>query len=86
MALTLTMKIQTMMDTAMWLLNLIKLDLLFFYSKYIIQDGYEISKISGYLDAIHLMSYDMHGSWEPSVTHHSPLFGSDGDALTTDFA
>jgi len=55
-------------------------------SKNIIDDGYDIPQISKYLDAIHLMSYDMHGSWENNVNHHSPLFGTHSDLMTTDFA
>ena len=55
-------------------------------SKNIIDEGYDIPQISKYLDAIHLMSYDMHGSWEKFVNHHSPLFGTHSDLMTTDFA
>jgi len=48
--------------------------------------GYEVAEISEMLDAIHLMSYDLHGSWENSVDHHSKLYGDAGDQLTTDYA
>ena len=27
-----------------------------------------------YMDAIHLMAYDLHGSWEKTADHHSPLY------------
>ena len=54
-------------------------------SESVIANAYEIPKISMYLDAIHMMSYDMHGSWEKMVNHHSPLYGSDWDKLTTDY-
>ncbi|RMZ93814.1 putative chitinase 3, partial [Brachionus plicatilis] len=37
-------------------------------------DGYEIDKISKYLDYINLMAYDFHGSWEDFLGHHAPLY------------
>merc|ERR1712242_64581 len=55
-------------------------------SKTVIDDAYEVPEISKYLDAIHMMSYDLHGSWEKMVNHHSPIYGDDWDPLTTDFA
>jgi len=55
-------------------------------SKTVIDDAYEVPEISKYLDAIHMMSYDLHGSWEKIVNHHSPIYGADWDPLTTDFA
>ena len=36
-----------------------------------IDSAYEISEISKSLDFIHLMSYDLHGSWDPVIGHHS---------------
>ena len=37
----------------------------------IADSSYEIDQISFYLDFINLMSYDLHGSWEPTVGHHT---------------
>ncbi|KAK7116314.1 acidic mammalian chitinase-like [Littorina saxatilis] len=56
-----------------------------------IDAGYEVSKISKDLDFINLMSYDLHGSWETTTGHNSPLFAlptaTDKDRnLTVDWA
>ena len=48
--------------------------------------GYEVPELSELLDAIHLMTYDLHGSWESSVDHHATLRGQEGDQLTVDYA
>jgi hypothetical protein len=56
-------------------------------SKSVIDAGYDVPALSQNLDAIHLMSYDLHGSWESTVNHHAPLYSSTaGDQLTVDFA
>ena len=39
--------------------------------EYVVKDAYDIAKISKALDFIHLMSYDLHGSWENTLGHHS---------------
>ena len=51
-----------------------------------IDAGYDVPEISKYLDAIHLMTYDLHGSWESQVNHHAILHGTAGDMLTVDYA
>lgn len=42
--------------------------------KHVIDTGYEIAKISQFLDFINVMSYDLHGSWESVTGHVSPLY------------
>ncbi|XP_038604910.1 chitotriosidase-1 [Tachyglossus aculeatus] len=39
-----------------------------------IDGGYEIDKISKYLDFVSLMSYDFHGTWDSVTGHNSPLY------------
>ena len=38
-----------------------------------IREGLDVPTISANLDAIHIMSYDLHGSWESTADHHAPL-------------
>uniref|UniRef100_A0A8C5TFW2 GH18 domain-containing protein n=1 Tax=Malurus cyaneus samueli TaxID=2593467 RepID=A0A8C5TFW2_9PASS len=45
-----------------------------------IQAGYEIAEIGKYLDYIHVMTYDFHGSWERNTGENSPLFAGPADA------
>ena len=54
------------------------------WSKTVIDNGYDVPELSVSLDAIHLMSYDMHGSWENFVDHHGKLYGDAGDDFTVD--
>uniref|UniRef100_A0A8C5TFZ9 chitinase n=1 Tax=Malurus cyaneus samueli TaxID=2593467 RepID=A0A8C5TFZ9_9PASS len=44
-----------------------------------IQAGYEIAEIGKYLDYIHVMTYDFHGSWERNTGENSPLFAGPAD-------
>eukprot|EP00106_Octopus_bimaculoides_P004978 XP_014772420.1 PREDICTED: chitotriosidase-1-like [Octopus bimaculoides] len=39
-----------------------------------IEVGFEVAKISPYVDFINIMTYDFHGSWEKNTGHSSPLF------------
>ncbi|KAM8781985.1 LOW QUALITY PROTEIN: acidic mammalian chitinase-like [Rhynchonycteris naso] len=39
-----------------------------------IQGGYEIPQLSQYLDYIHVMTYDLHSSWEGYTGENSPLY------------
>lgn len=45
--------------------------------EHIVTKAYEISKLSEILDALHLMTYDLHGAWETKVGHHTSMDGSD---------
>ncbi|KAK6472078.1 acidic mammalian chitinase-like [Huso huso] len=44
-----------------------------------IQSAYEIPKVGQALDMINVMTYDMHGSWEPFTGENSPLYKSPND-------
>ena len=42
--------------------------------RFFFEKGYDIPAIEANVDFINLMSYDLHGSWEPeSADHHAPL-------------
>ncbi|XP_066963997.1 LOW QUALITY PROTEIN: acidic mammalian chitinase-like [Macrobrachium rosenbergii] len=56
-----------------------------------IDPAYNIPEMSKYLDVINLMTYDLHGSWEPYAHHHSILYAHPNDTgetlwLNQDFA
>ena len=52
----------------------------------IVDTAYDIPQLSQLLDAVHLMAYDMHGSWERATNHHAALHGSAWDKLTAEAA
>ncbi|XP_050554437.1 acidic mammalian chitinase-like [Spodoptera frugiperda] len=46
--------------------------------------SYNVSEISKYLDMVHIMTYDMHGSWDwpgltPVTGHNAPIHQGEGD-------
>ncbi|XP_036765502.2 chitotriosidase-1 isoform X2 [Manis pentadactyla] len=45
-----------------------------------IEAGYEVDKIAQNLDFISLMTYDLHGSWEKTTGHNSPLYKRQGES------
>ncbi|RVE70893.1 hypothetical protein OJAV_G00068510 [Oryzias javanicus] len=59
--------------------------------KRVIDSGYEIADISKVLDLVFVMTYDLHGAWDPFTGHNSPLYRSSSDYgdniyYNTDFA
>ncbi|NXN25017.1 CHIA chitinase, partial [Nycticryphes semicollaris] len=44
-----------------------------------IQAGYEIPELGKYLDYIHVMTYDFHGSWDGVTGENSPLYEGPAD-------
>lgn len=44
-------------------------------------DNIEFSKVVPLVDAIYLMTYDLHGGWEPATGHHTPLYANPNDKL-----
>ena len=55
-------------------------------AKSIIDNGYQVEELCRHLDAVHLMSYDMHGAWDSVVDHHAKLYGDPKDELTVESA
>ncbi|KAK9880775.1 hypothetical protein WA026_013096 [Henosepilachna vigintioctopunctata] len=39
-----------------------------------VNKGYDIPKLTKYLDWMNILSYDYHSAFEPAVNHHAPLF------------
>ena len=46
--------------------------------------GYPIGVMNDYMNAWHLMSYDMHGTWEGLADHHAPLYSRPWDVSKRD--
>ncbi|XP_019720792.1 acidic mammalian chitinase [Hippocampus comes] len=44
-----------------------------------IDNGYEIDRVSNFLDFINVMTYDFHGAWDPITGHNSPLYRASSD-------
>ena len=54
-----------------------------------VDTAYDVPRISAALDFIHIMTYDLHGSWESTVGHHSGFNSHPNDPsayLNTQFA
>ena len=52
-------------------------------SPFVVNAGYEVPQLCNLLNAVHLMAYDLHGSWEKIVNNPAPL---SGDGLTVESA
>ncbi|XP_015179710.1 PREDICTED: probable chitinase 2 [Polistes dominula] len=50
-------------------------------NKKIIDKGYNISYISKYLDYIHVMTYDYHGSWDLKILPNAPLYSNNDESV-----
>ncbi|KAK0161123.1 hypothetical protein PV327_009635 [Microctonus hyperodae] len=48
-------------------------------SKSSASQSYKIAEMSKYLDFINVMSYDLHGAWEPQTGINAPLYPATGD-------
>ena len=44
--------------------------------------AYETNKLAQYLDTLHLMSYDLAGSWERVTGHHTAINAANGLSVT----
>ncbi|XP_072500421.1 acidic mammalian chitinase-like isoform X2 [Notamacropus eugenii] len=52
-----------------------------------IESGYDIPQLSQNLDFFHVMTYDLHGSWESYTGENSPLYDTGSNAqLSVDYA
>ncbi|XP_077586065.1 chitinase-3-like protein 1 [Stigmatopora nigra] len=59
--------------------------------KGVIDNGYDVANVASILDFINIMTYDLHGAWDKTTGHNSPLFRASfdhGDNIfyNTDFA
>ncbi|XP_058860131.1 acidic mammalian chitinase-like isoform X1 [Acipenser ruthenus] len=51
-----------------------------------IDSGYQVAQVSQYLDYLHVMTYDFHGTWEQQTGENSPLYKGPADqGAMTDF-
>ncbi|KAF7418048.1 hypothetical protein HZH68_000701 [Vespula germanica] len=52
-------------------------------NKKVIDEGYDIPKISKYLDYIYIMAYDYHGSWDLKILPNAPLNSADDASVNS---
>ena len=45
-----------------------------------VRGGYDVPKVSKWLDFINLMAYDFHGKWESQAGHNAPLYAPSSDS------
>jgi len=51
-------------------------------AKKVIDEAYDVRQISRYLDYLHIMCYDYHGSWDQRVGYNAPLSAPADDPLS----
>ncbi|XP_034108119.1 probable chitinase 2 [Drosophila albomicans] len=54
-------------------------------AKNVIDQAYDVRQISRYLDFLHIMCYDYHGSWDHKVGYNAPLMAPAVDPLSVQF-
>ncbi|XP_033242347.1 probable chitinase 2 isoform X1 [Drosophila miranda] len=54
-------------------------------AKKVIDEAYDVRQISRYLDYLHIMCYDYHGSWDQKVGYNSPLAAPAEDPFSVKF-
>ncbi|XP_036337876.1 probable chitinase 2 [Rhagoletis pomonella] len=54
-------------------------------AKNVIDQAYDVRQISRYLDYLHIMCYDYHGSWDKQVGFNAPLTAPEGDTLSVQY-
>ncbi|XP_017864082.1 PREDICTED: probable chitinase 2 [Drosophila arizonae] len=54
-------------------------------AKNVIDQAYDVRQISRYLDYLHIMCYDYHGSWDKKIGYNAPLTAPADDPLSVQF-
>ncbi|KAH8301895.1 hypothetical protein KR044_000452, partial [Drosophila immigrans] len=54
-------------------------------AKNVIDQAYDVRQLSRYLDFLHIMCYDYHGSWDHKVGYNAPLTAAAVDPLSVQF-
>ncbi|XP_037930954.1 probable chitinase 2 [Teleopsis dalmanni] len=54
-------------------------------AKNVIDQAYDVRQLSRYLDFLHIMCYDYHGSWDKKIGYNAPLKSSSSDVLSVQF-
>ncbi|ALC44806.1 Cht2 [Drosophila busckii] len=55
-------------------------------AKHVIDKAYDVRQISRYLDYLHIMCYDYHGSWDQKIGNNAPLTSSAVDPLSVQYS
>ncbi|XP_030380357.1 probable chitinase 2 [Scaptodrosophila lebanonensis] len=55
-------------------------------AKNVIDQAYDVRQISRYLDFLHIMCYDYHGSWDRKVGYNAPLIADTLDPLSVQYS